>query len=313
MSKAPYMIGIDWGTSSFRAYLMETDGTLIETLSRPMGILNVSDNSFAAILDVVCGEWIKSWPNIPVLMCGMIGSRQGWREAPYLTGKIGPTDLANGLTEIDDHRCDIRIIPGLEGRSFGGGPDVMRGEETILVGAMAQGAPQTGLYCLPGTHSKWVEVSNGEIGRFSTFLTGELFSLLCEKSVLTALIKTGSGKTRAETDAAFLRGVELAFNGEGLSHQLFAIRASVLIGEIEGWATRHVLSGVLIGAELASVNQHICAAAEDIIILATGEIGTSYEKALNSLGFSSQILDAEDACRVGLYCVAAISSFGSVK
>lgn len=298
------MIGIDWGTSSFRAYLLASDGALIETVSRTLGILNVPDKNFAAVLDDTCAKWINSWPDIPILMCGMIGSQQGWREAPYLKGKAGPAELAALLSTVNDHRCDIRIVCGLEGRSFGGGPDVMRGEETILVGALAQGAPQTGLYCLPGTHSKWAKVSNGKIDRFSTFLTGELFSLLCEKSILHALIKADPGKTAAEIDAAFLRGVKLAFNGEGLSHQLFAIRASVLTAETRGWATREMLSGLLIGAELAALYHHLCATPQDIIILASGEIGKRYKKALNSLGLLPAIMDAQQACRMGLYSIA---------
>jgi len=312
MNASPFMIGIDWGTSSFRAYLMDADGKLVDSISHKLGILNVPDQCYGAVLDDACEKWLKHWPNIPVLMCGMIGSRQGWCEAPYLTGDVGAAELSAALSVAEGHGRDIRIIPGLQGCAFGGGPDVMRGEETILLGALTLGAPQTGLYCLPGTHSKWVEVSNGKIGRFSTFLTGELFSMLCDKSILSALIEDNPGKPTVETDAAFLRGVELAFQGEGLLHQLFAIRARVLTDDIQGWATREILSGLLIGTELSSVHQRLGAAAEDIIILSAGKIGTYYEKALKSLGFSPQILDADDACRMGLYSIAS-GQFGQAK
>lgn len=301
----PFMIGVDWGTSSFRAYLMTSDGDLVDQVAQPLGILNVAENNFSQALDDACGSWQKRWPGIPIVMCGMIGSRQGWREVPYLSGAVGVSELADSLLVFSDQQREIRIVPGLKGLAFFGGPDVMRGEETILLGALLQGAPQTGLYCLPGTHSKWVEIANGKIGKFSTFLTGELYSMLCTRSILSGLIEENPGKPAADIDAAFLHGVELASRGGGVLHQLFAIRASVLTGELDGWATRSVLSGLLIGVEIASMSRLLDAAGKNAVILTTGEIGKNYAMALKSLGFFPSVLDAEEACRMGLYSIAS--------
>lgn len=299
------LIGVDWGTSSFRAYLISGNGELLEQVTGPAGIMSVDDGDFGAVLRRACAEWIESCPGLPILMCGMIGSRQGWKEVPYLRGEIGASELAAAVTPIENEQGRIRIVPGMQALSFDGGPDVMRGEETILVGAIASGAPQTALYCLPGTHSKWVSVSDGRIGSFSTFLTGELFAILCERSLLSALIADGSAVSEEQRNESFQQGLAMASKGTHLLHKLFSIRAKFLTEAVESCIVEEVLSGLLIGTELVSVSRQLQEHAGGVILLASGDISERYQKALVHMGHAPEVHEAEAACMKGLHSIAA--------
>jgi 2-dehydro-3-deoxygalactonokinase len=309
----PYMIGVDWGTTSLRAYLMAADGAVLDRQIRASGILNVPDGDYAFVLEEACGGWMERWPGLPVLMCGMIGSRQGWREAPYLQGDAGSKELAAALVTVTTGKYQVQIVPGLEAKSFNGGPDVMRGEETILIGALAQGAPTEGLYCLPGTHSKWVSVFNGRIGAFSTFLTGEIYEMLCRRSILSALIKSTGSTSDEVRHEAFLRGLDLAGDGAGLLHQLFSIRARALTGAGDEGTAGDMLSGLLIGSELLSVGDRLRSFRDSLVLVASGAIADRYRTALAHLGFKPRLFDAETACMSGLCAVAAEGLLESTK
>lgn len=294
----PDLIGIDWGTSSFRAYLMTNQGELLDHISHPGGILKVEDGDFAGMLQSVCGGWLDRWPDLPVLMCGMIGSQSGWQEARYLTGMVGVSELASQLTQVDVAGRELHIVPGLAGRDFTGGPDVMRGEETILVGALALGGPQSGYYCLPGTHSKWVNLARGQITGFSTYLTGEMFALLRDQSILSPLMTKDELAWKSHHEAAFLEGIDMAREGAGLLHQLFSLRAAILTQEAGSAELVAKLSGLLIGTELLVLSEAPISA--PITLVSAGGIGDRYQTALRHLGFEVSKLDADDCCRRGL-------------
>lgn len=300
----PALIGVDWGTSALRAYLMSAQGDVLDRVVRTSGILNVPDGDFAFVLEEACGSWMERWLNLPILMCGMIGSRQGWREAPYLQGFVGPRELADALVTVTTGRHSVQIVPGLQSLSFSGNPDVMRGEETILIGAMALGAPKDGLYCLPGTHSKWVQIVDGRISAFSTFLTGEIFDLLSRRSILSALIDTAGSVTSQGIQDAFLAGVDLAAREGGLMHQLFSIRAQVLTGHLDQASVAETLSGLLIGSELVSVHRQLKDHRENLVLVASGTMADRYRVALIHLGHRPMLQDAEAACRNGLCAIA---------
>lgn len=304
MKNDPAMIGIDWGTSSLRAYLMSAQGDVLDRVARTSGILNVPDGDFAFVLEEACGKWMERWPHLPILMCGMIGSRQGWREAPYLTGSAGPRELADSLVTVTTGRQKVQIVPGLQSLSFSGNPDVMRGEETILIGALALGAPRDGLYCLPGTHSKWVRVVDGRISAFSTFLTGEIFDSLSRRSILSALIDGSTPAAGQTVPDAFADGVDLATREGGLLHQLFSIRAQVLTGHLDEACVADTLSGLLIGSELTSVRRQLEDHHEKLVLVASGSMADRYRIALSHLGHVPMLQDAETACRQGLWAIA---------
>lgn len=304
VSVAAALVGIDWGTTSFRAYLFAGDGELLDRIVRPAGILTVEDGNFAGVLHTVCEKWIKENPAIPVLMCGMIGSRHGWRDVPYVVGEVGASELASATVVVQEEPNCIQIVPGLQATSFDGGPDVMRGEETILIGAIAAGAPQTALFCFPGTHSKWVAVKKGQIGSFSTYLTGELFAMLKERSVLAGLIAEESNAPRVLHQQSFHQGLAMASDGTSLLHRLFSIRAQYLTESAPPYVVEDVVSGLLIGTELISVSLQLQQHSGKVTLLSSGTIAERYRNALSYMGHAPDLFEADSACMIGLCSIA---------
>ena len=239
------LIALDWGTSSLRAYRLDAEGGILETRSRPWGIRQLPDGGFdAALAQITAG-----WPELPRLACGMVGSRGAWLEVPYLdlpadTPHIGSATAR--LLAADD--LELFIVPGLRNPLR---PDVMRGEETQLIGALARrpdlAAHST--WVLPGTHSKWVTVSNGRVMDFCTMMTGELFAVLDRHSILASSDDTA----QADPDA-FVRGVITARDAgaAGAFSRLFSARALMLEGKLPAASVRDYLSGLLLGEELRS-------------------------------------------------------------
>ena len=176
-------IGIDWGSSRFRAYLMATDGRVLDSVSSNDGIFQLAPGRFAGVIQERCGDWLMRYPGILVLMSGMVGSRQGWLEMPYLETPVDGAGLAAGLRSMAT-ALDARfyLVPGVQTTDVQGRSDVMRGEEVQIIGALGQLSGGDALLCLPGTHSKWAEVERGQLRRFSTFMTGECFALMAGQS-----------------------------------------------------------------------------------------------------------------------------------
>ncbi|HEV7776550.1 MAG TPA: 2-dehydro-3-deoxygalactonokinase [Luteibacter sp.] len=240
------LIGLDWGTSSLRAYLMDGDGQVRDTRSRPWGIRHLPDGGFdAALRDIVA-----DWPEAPRLAAGMVGSRNGWREVPYLDLPTGAEAIATALSEL--HTADggvVHLVPGLRNPR---GPDVMRGEETQILGAIAlrPALAARSTLLLPGTHSKWVSVRNGVVFDFMTMMTGELFAVLRNHSILGAGLPAEAG-TVTDSDA-FRRGVRTARDtgAAGVTTRLFSARSLMLDGQLDPAAVPDYLSGLLIGEEL---------------------------------------------------------------
>ena len=252
------MIGVDWGTSSFRAYRLR-DGAVIGRIETAGGILGIPQGGFAAALRQAIAPWLAAGET-EILLCGMVGSRQGWVEAPYLPCPAGPAEIAAAAIPIPFDGARVRLLPGLTTRAPGGTPDyapggtpdyapggtpdVMRGEETKLVGLLATLGTAPALVCLPGTHSKWARLADGQVVGFTTHMTGELRAVLLDHSIL------GRQARAAPPDgAAFRRGLHRAAEPGGLSHHLFGTRALGLFGELPETATESYLSGLLIGAE----------------------------------------------------------------
>ena len=289
------VIAVDWGSSSFRAYLLDAEGGIAERHESPGGILRVRGGDFAAALEAEIGSWFAAQPDALVVMSGMIGSRQGWREVPYVACPAEPEEIAAGLERIDWGAGEAWIVPGLLDESRAGQPDVMRGEETQVLGALAALPAGGGLVCLPGTHSKWVRVEGGVLQGFATYMTGEVFDLLQGHSILSRLMTKGA----VQVDRWFLEGVAVGQEG-GLLNRLFSARSRALTGDLPEDEVRSYLSGLLIGDELASA---VPAEPTEVHLLGAPTLAALYEAALEKLGHRVVRLDA-DAVAAGLYSLA---------
>jgi len=242
---AAALIAIDWGTSSARAYRLDARGRILDEQSAPLGVQKVEPGEFPQALTALLGADVPE--RVPMIACGMIGSRQGWIEVPYLQCPADAASIASALVPVPQTR--LLIVPGLLCRDATGSPDVMRGEETQILGAFAD-AETRGRFrvvILPGTHSKWTVVGDSGIETFATFLTGELYAVLREHSILGRLAEPG------EDRAALERGVRRSLASEAsLSHDLFSARTLALTDELAPGAVGDYLSGLLLGAELAA-------------------------------------------------------------
>ncbi|HEU0276594.1 MAG TPA: 2-dehydro-3-deoxygalactonokinase [Rhodanobacteraceae bacterium] len=238
------MLGIDWGTSNLRAMRYDANGRVLETRERPWGIRRLPEGGFqAALTDIAAG-----WPKAYMIACGMVGSRQGWREVAYVDAPAGIASLRAGVMKLDtaDGRA-LSIVPGVRD---GVGPDVMRGEETQVFGALA-GHPELAARAqliLPGTHSKWVDVVDGRITHFRTVMTGELYAVLSQHSILAASLP--AAVTEGVGDA-FEAGVRAAreSGGGGALTRLFSVRVLQLEARLAPAEVPGYLSGLLIGEE----------------------------------------------------------------
>jgi 2-dehydro-3-deoxygalactonokinase len=235
-------IALDWGTSSFRAYEVDGAGKVLNQVSAPGGILAVKDQKFEETLESHIGAWDKA---LPIVASGMITSRQGWVECAYAQCPAGASDLAKSLhVHTTASRRKVHFITGLHYKSPSIGHDVIRGEETQVVGSLASGARH---FVTPGTHSKWIEVEGQNVVSFATYMTGESFALYSQHSILGRLM-SGDGADAA----AFKRGVEQAFaDPAGLLHALFSVRTLGLFKDVAAEALHDYLSGLLIGTEVA--------------------------------------------------------------
>lgn len=287
------LIAIDWGTSSLRAMLMDADGGVLETRRQPWGIRQLPVGGFSAALDTVT----SGWPALPRLAAGMVGSRSGWREVAYLELPAGGKELAQAI----DHANGLSIVPGLHNHR---GPDVMRGEETQLVGLVARyPAAADATVLLPGTHSKWVSLRQGAVVDFCTLMTGELYALLRNHSILGAGADAG---TPASDDEAFLSGVRDARDSgaAGAFSRLFAARARMLDGALKMTSVPDYLSGLLIGEEFRSmrVDQRM-PADRPLWLIGDAELCARYRLAASA--FSVELAPAvTDTAAAGLWWLA---------
>jgi len=290
------MIAVDWGTSNFRAYRLDVHGKVLERREAPLGILQLKGPHFAGALDSRIGDW-EAAGETTVLMSGMIGSRQGWAEAPYVECPAGAVELAKRLHSVEWRGKSLWIVPGLVDRTRGV-PDVMRGEETQLVGVLSALGDGKHTVCLPGTHSKWVRIENGRIAGFRTHMTGEVFAVLKQYGILGRLMTDGP-----DDDAAFDAGVARSGEAGGLLHHLFGARTLGLFDELQPASLSSYLSGLLIGHELAAESMQ----SATVHVLGAPHLAGRYAHALERLGRRVALLDP-DAAVTGLFHLASLLS-----
>jgi 2-dehydro-3-deoxygalactonokinase len=276
------LIAVDWGTSSLRGARLDETGRVLEEKSGPLGILNVPNGDFGAVFAAQFSDWMKPAGRV-CLISGMAGSRQGWVEAPYVACPAGPDELRQRLHWIEPGR--IAIVPGLSDEQ-GEVPDVMRGEEVQIFGAMRLAGLAEGLFVLPGTHSKWAKVEGGRITGFRTYMTGEFYGLLAQHSILARTLEADAPLD----EAAFLRGVTRAENGQGLLHNAFGGRALALFGRLSPAQSASYLSGLLVGEELH--HQELPAGCE-VIAIGAAALTARYALALRQKGAKVRAFGAE--------------------
>ena len=294
------LIALDWGTTSARAYRMGRDGAVQDRRSASLGILQVRDGAFAPALAALLGDWAGI--DAPRLACGMIGSRQGWAEAPYTECPADLAAVARAL--VRSPGGEIAIVGGLAWRDAPATPDVMRGEETQIAG-LPDDALDAALVVQPGTHSKWTVASGGAITAFATYMTGELYAVLREHSILGRLMAQG-----AFEPAAYARGVDAGLRARGgeLPHALFAARTLPLFGDLTPSGAADYLSGLLIGSEIAHGRAWAAARSAPVVPWLVGDpaLCMRYEAAFAHAGMATRAGPADASAR-GLWRFARLA------
>ncbi|MDN6297311.1 MAG: 2-dehydro-3-deoxygalactonokinase [Halomonas sp.] len=331
MNHTANWIAVDWGSSNLRAWALDAADSVVSQTSSPHGMLGLATDEFEGVLLETVADWLPARDEapIPVLICGMAGARQGWAEADYLALNEGDDilgRLGSRLTPVNtrDSRLQVRIVPGLCEQSAadttdaaGEAFDVMRGEETQLAGLVATQPHFSGAVCLPGTHSKWARLNHGNIEGFTTFMSGELFNLLSQDSVLKHSVKNplrhpvkhpvGSDDlSQSAQRAAYLAGIDTALAAPArLSAELFGIRARDLLDSRlpEGDARRGELSarlsGLILGLELAGATASLPTGSQ-VVLIGAEALCQRYRIALEHLGFAVSLAANADMILAGL-------------
>lgn len=276
------LVAVDWGTSSLRVARIAPDGRVVEQRDSARGILTVPAGEFPAVLHATCGDWLQD-PDTLCLVSGMAGSRQGWREAAYCPCPAGFGELARALTWIEAGR--IALVPGLSCERDGV-PDVIRGEEVQVFGAMDLLGVTEGEFVLPGTHSKWVRVAQGRVQSFATSMSGEFYALLRQHSILGRTMPAEDGPP---DDDAFVRGVRHAQASGSLLRAAFSARTLALFDRVPAQALASYLSGLVIGEELRLRPQDV----RHVVLVASPSLTARYALAFATLGVTTRSLGAE--------------------
>ncbi|AGH49661.1 MULTISPECIES: 2-dehydro-3-deoxygalactonokinase [Sphingomonas] len=280
-------IGVDWGTSNLRVWRFDEAGAVIGHRSGGKGIAAVTDGDFAGQLAPLIGDWADG--ATPIILGGMVGSRNGWLEVPYVACPADPAAIGGGAIPVETDLGPAWIVPGLSHLAPTGLHDVMRGEEVQIAGA----GVMDGIVALPGTHSKWARLGGGTVLSFRTFMTGELFAVLKVHSLLGRLMVEGPAD-----EAAFLAGVRRSLADPALSGLLFSVRTEGLFGGIPPEGLADYLSGLLIGAEVAQGMEDVSAS---VTIVATRALAGRYAVAVREAGAGAPaIIDGEAASANGL-------------
>ena len=295
------LVALDWGTTSLRGARLAEDGSVVEERAYAHGILSVPPGGFPAVFAEHFGDWIEA-PGALCLIAGMAGSQQGWLEAPYCPCPAGFDELRQHLAWVAPGR--IAIVPGMSVEADGL-PDVMRGEETQVFGALRLLETEDALIVLPGTHSKWVQVRAGRIERFATLMTGEFYALLRRHSILVRTLPAEDAELHDApnvelNNAAFDAGVALALRSASLLHTAFSVRSLALFKRLQPAQAPSYLSGLVIGEELRSRS---LARGSQVVIVGDAGLAGRYARALAQRGVVAQCLGAQ-ATWCGLYEIA---------
>ena len=300
MNSSRPLIAIDWGTSSLRGARLGANGQVLESREFARGILSVPPGQFEAVFQELFGDWLQA-PDALCLIAGMAGSRQGWQEAPYCPCPAGFAELGQHLMWLQPGR--IALVPGLSCMAEDAlhTPDVMRGEEVQIFGALQLAGRDSATLVLPGTHSKWVQVQGGRVTRFQTFMTGEVFALMSQHSILGKTLDLGG----TFDEAVFLQGMAQSQLVGSVLHHVFAVRTLGLFERLSAAQLPSYLSGLLIGEELrAQAHASSPHGVGPVLVIGSQALTMRYTLALQHLNIPSQNWGAE-ATWAGLFALAA--------
>ena len=291
-------VAVDWGSTHLRVYALDKNNQLLDEKTSSDGMSGLTPTLFETVLLKLIDDWLPV-EKISVIACGMVGARQGWQEAPYLQTPCSTTSVQH-MTQVstNDPRIDVNILAGVSQASPA---DIMRGEETQIAGLLASlesdDTSETNAFttvCLPGTHSKWVTLNGETIRQFATYMTGEVFSLLNQQSMLRHTVASSDWD-----NAAFLEGVAASFEKpQDLLSNCFRLRASDLLEGFPADSARSRLSGLVIGAELAGAAPFW--SGKTVALIGEPTLSQRYSEALASLGVSTEIFDPKQLTLLGL-------------
>ena len=304
LTDAGVLVALDWGTTNVRAALLAEDGKVLDERRGESGVGVFSAEEFAASFDRLTSEW----PKVPAIAAGMVGSRQGWHEARYLACPASTEQLAQALISFRHDGRDVTIVPGLT-CTCDALHDVMRGEETQIAGLLAQDPDFSGTVVLPGTHSKWVRVQNGEVMRFRTYMTGEMFEALSQHTILRHSMNDNEQAWSEETFSQALGEIFAGGSGWG---RFFSIRAGHLLAGGAAAHHRERLSGYLIASEFSAAQRD---GFEDtsIVIIGTGQLVSRYEVAASQLQLESRAHRGTDLVWPALFELAGQANLLEAK
>ena len=288
------LIAADWGTSNLRIWGIDHRGHVINTINNGKGMASLIPSEFEPYLISLIESWLPKEGNAkcPIIICGMAGAKNGWKEAAYLKAPCPPINKKKIIqVETDDQRISVSIVPGIMQTSP---PDVMRGEETQIAGYLSKNPDFDGIICLPGTHTKWAHISANEIVSFKTFMTGEIFLFLSERSILKTSVQSNDFDS-----TSFLEAFEDTYSNPALlSYKLFGLRAADLLENTSTKFLKSKLSGYLIGCELAGAKSYWLG--QNIIMIGNNDLCILYQKALKKLGLNATIENTQNVTLNGL-------------
>ncbi|CAH1660750.1 2-dehydro-3-deoxygalactonokinase [Hyphomicrobiales bacterium] len=285
------LIALDWGTTRARAFLISETGEVLQRRIADQGIQSIPAGGYPAAFEALAGDFRRAAPDAAIVLAGMVGSRNGWIEAPYVACPASPAEIAAASIRAElDSSTTATILPGLSNDD--GAFDVMRGEETLIVGL----GLSEGIACLPGTHSKWAEIKGGRITGFASFMTGEVYGLLRNGSILGRLAEEPSDDDARDGAA---RGRAAARRPGGVLNTAFAARTEILAGRMRGGEVGPYLSALLVGQEIAGA-EALFGRREEVHLVADGALAASYGGALEAAGFTVRLTTPEDAFVAGI-------------
>ena len=288
------LIAADWGTSNLRIWGIDRRGQVISSINNGKGMASLIPSEFEPYLISLIESWLPKEGNAkcPIIICGMAGAKNGWKEAAYLKAPCPPINKKKIIqVETDDQRISVSIVPGIMQTSP---PDVMRGEETQIAGYLSKNPDFDGIICLPGTHTKWAHISANEIVSFKTFMTGEIFLSLSERSILKTSVQSNDFDS-----TSFLEAFEDTYSNPALlSSKLFGLRAADLLENTSTKFLKSKLSGYLIGCELAGAKSYWLG--QNIIMIGNNDLCILYQKALKKLGINTTIESTQNVTLNGL-------------
>jgi 2-dehydro-3-deoxygalactonokinase len=300
---ASALIAVDWGTSRLRARLVDAGGGVLAEAASEDGIAKLAQGGHEDAFE----RLVADWPKVPAIMAGMIGSRQGWREAAYLPCPADIGTLAGNITRFATSAGRaVAIIPGIMLRSTARDGDVMRGEETQIAGLLASEPAFNGTVVLPGTHSKWASVAHGAITDFQTYLSGEMFDLLAHQSFLRHSV---AGNASAEAPDFALGVRRTMLEGLPFLSAIFSVRARALLDNAAPEANVSYLSGLVIGGEIAAAKASGRLTSGALRIVGGKALGETYARALAIAGIAATVLDGDALALGGLLHVARTIGF----